>query len=132
MTDVTDAQRLRERMRTDLKTAMKARDAMVVSALRTTLAALDNAEAVDASDGPAIGDGPIAGAQAGVGSTEVPRRELAMSEVRAVLDVQVAERVSAAADYARLGRDAEAERLRGEAEVVQGYVALLATGGEAG
>ncbi|MFF2391084.1 hypothetical protein [Nocardia sp. NPDC058114] len=39
---------LRERLRAALKTAMKARDLGAVTALRSALAAIDNAEAIDA------------------------------------------------------------------------------------
>ena len=125
MTELTDVQGLREQLRADLKTVMKARDAATVSALRTTLAALDNAEAVVVSDASARVSGAIAGAQSGVGSTEVSRRVLSLAEMRAILETQVAERVSAAADYKRLGRDDESERLRQEADVVRRYLDLL-------
>lgn len=125
MTELTDVQGLREQLRADLKTAMKARDAATVSALRTTLAALDNAEAVVVSDASTRVSGAIAGAQSGVGSTEVSRRVLSLAEMRAILETQVAERVSAAADYQRLGRDDESERLRQEADVVRRYLDLL-------
>ena len=46
----TPAQSLRTRMRTDLRRAMKARDAAAVAALRTALAGIDNAEAVVSSE----------------------------------------------------------------------------------
>jgi uncharacterized protein len=63
---------LRDLLRRDLGTALKARDAEAVAALRTTIAAIDNAEAVDTTT-------------IGVGSTEVPRRDLSMDDARAIL-----------------------------------------------
>lgn len=114
---------MRARLRADLKAAMKAREPEAVSALRTALAAIDNAEAVPV-DGAAGSptDGPIAGATAGAGSTEAARRELSAGEVRALLAAEIAERVSAAEGYEAGGQREAADRLRREAEVLRRYV----------
>ncbi len=114
---------VRARLRADLKVAMKAREPEAVSALRTALAAIDNAEAV-AVDGHAgaLADGPIAGAMAGAGSTEAARRVLSMEDVRALLEAEIAERVAAAEGYDAGGQGEAADRLRREADVLRGYV----------
>ncbi len=68
----------------DMRQALKARDAAVVGALRSLLARIHSAEAVAA---PAtVGDSAkIAGAQQGVGSTEVARRELTLADLQQVI-----------------------------------------------
>ena len=114
--------RLRDRMRRDLRTAMKTREPAIVSALRTTLAALDNAEAVEVPPEDGALGGPVAGARAGVGSTEVARRTVSMDEVLGVLEEQITDRLAAADQYEALNRWSEAERLRQEANVIRGYL----------
>lgn len=119
----SDLPELRARMRRDLTVAMKARQADVVSALRTALAAIDNAEAVDVPPGDTVtASGPVAGAQAGVGSTEAARRVLSIEEVYALLETQIAERVAAADQYDAHGRHDMADRLRREAGILRSYV----------
>ena len=113
---------LRDWMRRDLRTAMKAREPAIVSALRTTLAALDNAEAVEVPPEDGALGGPVAGARAGVGSTEVARRTLSMDEVLGVLEEQITDRLAAADQYEALNRWSEAERLRQEGSVIRGYL----------
>jgi uncharacterized protein YqeY len=111
-------------MRRDLTAAMKARDRQAVAALRSTLAAIDNAEAVDAAAGgghPA-GEGAIAGAAVGVGAAEVERRTLTAAETEAIVRREVAERQHAADAYERAGQAPHAERLRAEAERLNAYL----------
>lgn len=87
---------LRPRMRQALPEAMRARDKAAVSALRSTLAALDNAEAVpldeSATPGPAIEQTPT-----GAGATEAARRELSEHTVAGIVRAEAEERLEAAA-----------------------------------
>lgn len=77
MTPDTSPQALRDALRRDLTRAMKAREPDAVSALRTAIAAIDNAEAVPApDDSPATTSGHIAGARAGIDAAEAARRNL--------------------------------------------------------
>jgi uncharacterized protein len=117
-------------MRRDLTAAMKARDKPAVATLRSTLAAIDNAEAVDAAAGgghpvgegagaeAAGADAAIVGAALGVGAAEVERRVLTAAEMEAIVRREVAERERAAEDYERAGQAPHAERLRAEAELL--------------
>jgi hypothetical protein len=107
MEDSPDAARLRDRLRAALKAALTERDAIATAALRSAVSAIDNAEAVDKPHNP--------GVRLGVGAGEIARRELSMREIVEVLRGEVTERVSAAAEYDRLGRAAQAARLRAEA-----------------
>lgn len=115
---VADAWRMR--LRADLTAAMKARDTDAVSALRTMMAAIDNAEAVALPDGVrADARNAIAGATSGVGSTEVARRVLTQDEIHALVLAQVREREDSAATYRAHGRSEDADRLLREASILQ-------------
>jgi len=130
---------VRARMGRGLVVAMKARDQQAVAALRSTLARIDNAEAVDAdgldadgldADGldaePALyrGDGrpAVAGSVLGVGAAEVDRRVLTPDEVAAVVGDDVEEREMAAEVLERVGRPDHAERLRAQAKLLTTYL----------
>jgi uncharacterized protein YqeY len=120
---IDDPQTLRSRLRADLVAAMKARQPEVVSALRTTLAAIDNAEAVAVPETSVdVASGPIAGARTGVGSTEASRLDLSIDDLRAILEEQVADWLAAAGQYDTLGRQEAATRLRREADVLEKYL----------
>jgi uncharacterized protein YqeY len=112
---------LRQRLRTALPAAMKAGDRLAVSALRATLAALDNAEAVDrtptADRSLAIEQSPV-----GVGAAEVARRVLTSADVEHIVRTEVAEREAAAREYDRVGRSERADQLRGEARVLSAHL----------
>jgi uncharacterized protein YqeY len=119
----TDSDRLRAALRGDLVTAMKARDTDAVAALRTAIAAIDNAEAVDRPDGAsATTSEHFAGAHVGVGSTEVARRDLTLDDVQAIVSEQMAERLIEADRYGQLGRREAAARLRREATALAKYM----------
>jgi uncharacterized protein len=113
---------LRDRLRTALPTAMKARDRTAVAALRSALAALDNAETVKIDDRTATGQA-IEQVAIGVGTTEVERRMLTESEMTALIRREVTERETAAADYESAGHDDRATRLRAEAGVLAAHLA---------
>ncbi len=112
---------LRERLSASLGAAMRGRDDVAVSALRSALAALDNAQAVDAAQpgGPVVATHPrLAGTAAGIGAAEVERRSLTENEERGVLQAEIDERLSAAGQFDLGGRPDRAERLRAEAAVL--------------
>jgi uncharacterized protein len=114
---------LRERLRGALPAAIKARDAAAVAALRSALAAVDNAEAADAAQAPpGAVHADLAGTVAGVGAAEVARRRLSEAQVVAIVRAELAEREAAARDYERAGHRPQAERLRAEAGVLGGYL----------
>jgi uncharacterized protein YqeY len=118
-----DARALRSMLRSDLVAAMKARQPEVVSALRTAIAAIDNAEAIEVHDSVEVrASRHFAGAQAGVGSTEAARRVLSIGEVRSLLEAQVSDRIAEADRYDALNQRAAASRLRREADVLRRYL----------
>jgi uncharacterized protein YqeY len=119
----SDAEALRATLRRDLTAAMKARDSDAVAALRTAIAAIDNAEAVAAPQAaPAAASAHFAGARAGLGAAEAPRRQLAGDELQAILRDQIAEYAREAGRYAGHGQDAAAERLRNQASLLSAYL----------
>ena len=105
---------IRARLRSALAGALKARDTSTVSALRTTLSSIGNAEAVD--PGPTrlarTSSAHFAGAVAGVGAGEAERRRLTEADVAAIVRAEAAEREAAATEYERGGHAEEAARLR--------------------
>lgn len=111
----TAASRLRARMTTDLTAAMRERDRVRVAALRSLMAALDNAGAVP-SDArawpPAIG----------LGAAEAPRRELDHRTVHAIVAEEIRTREVAAGEYRDVSRPDAAARVEAEAEALRPYL----------
>ncbi|MBA2640242.1 MAG: GatB/YqeY domain-containing protein [Nocardioidaceae bacterium] len=91
--------RLKDHLRRDLTTAMKARDSLRSSTLRMALTAVTNAE--------------VAGAQA---------RELTDDEVTRVLVAEAKKRREAAAAYAAADRPELADKERAEADLLADYL----------
>jgi uncharacterized protein len=105
-------------LRRSLLTARKQRDTARVSALRSVLGTIDNAETPETVVVAAQPNGPIAGAVAGVGATEVARRELSEEQIRHVVQSEIDERRSAAEDFVAGGRSDRAAALRAEAAIL--------------
>jgi hypothetical protein len=121
---VADTGGIERRLRDALKQSLRARDGAAVAALRSALAAIDNAGAVEvAQTPPAAGDEHVAGSLAGVGVAEVERRELTEPELIALVRAEVPERQVGAGEYERHGHGGRAERLRHEAAVLSGVLA---------
>lgn len=108
---------LRLRMRQALPEAIRARDKAAVSALRSTLAALDNAEAVPVGEaelrGLALEESPV-----GAGTTEAVRRELTERAVVDIVRAEADERLEAAARLTAPAHADRAARLHAEAAVL--------------
>src|SRR5215212_7526934 len=115
---------IRARMRRGLVDAMKARDQQAVAALRSTLARIDDADALDAEPALYSGEGhpAVAGSVLGVGAADVDRRVLTPEEMAALVRDDVEEREIAAEVLVRVGRPDQAERLRAQAKLLTGYL----------
>lgn len=96
---------------------MRARDKTAASALRATLAALDNAEAapVDEADmrGLALEHSPV-----GVGVTEAARRELSECDVAVIVRAEATERLDVAVQLTAPAHADRVAQLRAEAAVL--------------
>jgi uncharacterized protein len=133
---------VRARLRLALTDALRARDIIAVSALRSALGAIGNAEAVAAETvaaepvdteavaagpAPAPGPGPgspyVAAAAVGLGATEARRRSLSTAETEQIVRAEAGERQRAAREYERAGHADQADRLRREARVLISVVA---------
>ncbi|WP_089157572.1 GatB/YqeY domain-containing protein [Micromonospora sp. NBS 11-29] len=90
---------LKDRLTADMRTALKARDALTTSTLRMALAAVGNAE--------------VAGRE---------KRELSDDEVLAVLTKEAKKRREAAAAFADAGRADQAGKETAEGEVLERYL----------
>jgi uncharacterized protein YqeY len=114
---------IRDRLQTALRAALRARDKTAASALRSALAAIDNASAVAPEPAPGVASGPhFAGAAVGLGAGEAPRRGLTAGEAERIVRAEIAEREAAATGYERAGHADRAARLRREAAVLQSAV----------
>jgi uncharacterized protein YqeY len=119
VTEIATADEWRSWLREALTSAMRERRVSAIKALRSTLSAIDNAEAVDATEALTPDPGPIAGAVSGLGAGEVARRQLTSDDVRAIIQREIDERLAAALDYERAGREERAGELRAEAAVIE-------------
>jgi uncharacterized protein len=121
--DVADSE-IRQRLQLALREALRARDTIPTSALRSALAAIDNATSVPAAPTPAAGSsGPyVAGAAVGLGAGEAERRALTEADIEEIVRAEVAERRAAARDYDQAGHAQQADRLRREAQVLSGII----------
>jgi uncharacterized protein YqeY len=96
---MADMSELKDRLRADLTTAMKARDELRSGTLRMVLSAVTNAE--------------VAGKQA---------RELSDDDIVGVLTTEAKKRREAATAFSDAGRTAQAEREVAEAGVIADYL----------
>lgn len=113
---------MRAILRDDLKTALKDKDRVAIAALRSALAAIDNAEAVPLDQPaapPVLENEHVAGAAVGLGAAEVERRHLTDADLRDIVAHEIRERTTSADEYDHLGRADAADRLRAEAAVLE-------------
>lgn len=113
--------RMRTSLRRDLTAALKARDRVSVAALRSALAAIENAEALPADQLPASAANEPWSAN-GVGAAEAQPRHLTEADLREIVEREVRERSVAADEYEQIGRHDRAESLRSEAAVLSRYL----------
>jgi uncharacterized protein len=106
-------------LRRHLSTAVREHDRPATSALRSAMAALDNAEAVQLSEGfqPEASQ-HVAGGVAGLGAAEMERRVLDAESQRAIVRAEIESRLTAATTYEQHGQSARAAELRLGADVL--------------
>lgn len=113
------ASQIKKRLRTDLRTAMKGRNALLTRVIRSLMAAIDNAEA------PALTlerTTPVQH-QFENRSAEVERLQLDWPAVHNILRAELQERERAAAEFDRLEMPDRAAELRSEADAIKHYFA---------
>lgn len=114
----SDITSVRTALRAAIVDAMRSRDREAAATYRTALAAIDNAEAVPATQAPRAG--AIESASLGVGVADAPRRTLTELQMRGI--------VAAEADALREAAQAPAPRadsLRREADRLRRLLAAL-------
>lgn len=104
------AKAMRQILQTDLRAAIKGRQALDVAVLRGLIAAIDNAGAV-----------PLA-AKSQPTQHEVERRHLDSSEVQALLRREYEAHQAAVSEFARLGRSVESEWANSATAIVSRYL----------
>lgn len=103
---------------------MKARDTPSRNAIRSALAAIENAEAVVVDD-PAhltATSEHVAGAAVGLGAAEAQRRELDEDETLEIVSAERDERLAAAAALRAAGREDRAAELEAEASALDAFL----------
>ena len=111
---------LRDRLRTALTAALKNRDRGQASTIRAILAAIDNAEAVEA--GATVRAGAVEASPVGAGAAEVARRELSEADVVRIVRREIEEQHRAAGVFEKSGRADRAAELRGAAEMISRFL----------
>jgi 2'-5' RNA ligase len=113
---------LRDRLRTGLRHAMRARYRDAVAAIRSALAAVDNAEAVplDPNDHRHRA-GAIEGAAVGLGAAEVDRQSLTEADVVAIVTREVQEREHALSVVADVAPE-RVETIRAEVAALRAFL----------
>jgi uncharacterized protein len=119
---------VRQRLRGALRGAMRSRDVPAASALRSALAAIDNAEAIPVSDTSATATSSphFAGIAAGLGAAEAQRRDLTEAQTLEIIEAEIAGRLTAAAKYERGGLAEQGGRLRREAQLLSDVIGSAA------
>jgi uncharacterized protein YqeY len=124
-----DASVFRDRLRRDLRAALKSRQPETISTLRTMIAAIDNAEAIHPeAESPRCADGIIAHSSAGIGSTEAPRRELGMADIQAIVRGLIFEYETHGERYRAMRQHEAAERLQRKANILHTYLSMHDSG----
>lgn len=103
---------VRNRLRSDLVTARKARHPTEVSMIRTLIAAIENAEAIEADGSKEH--------KVGLGHDQ-PRRELTDDDIAAIMEKERTEVVDAITHYRDLGLTAHLDELEERLRVVDRY-----------
>ena len=92
---------------------------IAVSALRSALSAIANAEAtLVAAPQAALGGPHFAGSAAGLGAGESPRRHLSRAQMDEIVRAEISDCQAAAHEYEQAGHADRAARLRSEAQVL--------------
>lgn len=117
---MNDESGLRERLAAELKAAMKSRDRVALSALRSALARIANAEAVPIDTLRAAG--AIEEGAVGVGAADAPRRDLDDAAVRALVEAEADEHDHAAGLLESSGQTELAASLRTQAQTLRSFL----------
>jgi len=85
-------QKIKLQLSADLRKAMKEKDAIAIKTIRSLISEIDNAGAVIVEQPKVMPmSGGIAGATDGIGSSEVPRRELSEKEIQEIIQKEINE-----------------------------------------
>lgn len=114
---------LQARLRRDLTTAMKQRHHDDISALRTLIADIDNAHAINPPN-PTVDDASrhVAGARHGVGSTDAARTELSLADIHQIIEQNIDAHLANADHHEHHGQIEKAHRLRHQANHLGRYL----------
>lgn len=113
---------VRSRLAADLSQAMKEKNAVASQAIRSLLAGIDNAGAVQVEEPVTMPmAGGIAGATEGVGSTEAPRIELSDEDIKQIIQKEIDE-MAEAAELIKGSARPEVEQLAEKINLLKKYL----------
>ena len=85
-------EKIKLKLSTDLKTAMKEKNEIAIKTIRSLISEIDNAGAVIIEEPKVMPmSGGIAYATDGIGSSEIPRKELSEIEIREIVQREIDE-----------------------------------------
>jgi len=115
---------IRQALRDALPGALRARGTPARNAIRSALAAIENAEATTVPDGAGVvaTSEHVAGAAAGLGAAEVERRELDDEHILEIVSAERDDRLAAATDYRSRGQEQRASELEAEAAALDAFL----------
>lgn len=112
----SEADAFKQRVRADLRVAMKEGQKSETKVPRALLSAIDQAEALPVEKGPYVQY------DFGSGSAEAARRDLDEAALRSVIEREIDERDGARSEFVRLGMTERAEAMSEEAGVLARYL----------
>lgn len=114
---------LQARLRRELTVAMKQRRQDVISTLRTLIADVDNAHAIDPPHST-VEDASrhVAGARHGIGTTDTARAELSLAGIHKIIEQNVDEHLANADLHESCSQLENAHRLRLQADHLRQYL----------
>jgi uncharacterized protein len=116
--------KIKEKLSADLKNAMKERDVVAIKTIRSLISEIDNAGAVIVKEPKVMPmSGGIAGATDGIGSSEVPRRELSEIEIRQIIQKEIDE-ITKTTKLVKQHSQLDTEQFIKQIEILKKYLTL--------
>ena len=115
-------EKIKLKLSADLKNAMKEKNEIAIKTIRSLISEIDNAGAVIVEKPKIMPmSGGIAGATDGVGSSEVPRRELSEIEIRQIIQKEIDE-ISKTIELVKQHSQLDTEQFIKQIEILKKYL----------
>jgi uncharacterized protein YqeY len=109
----------------DLKNAMKEKDEIAIRTIRSLISEIDNAGAVIVETPKVMPmSGGIAGATDGIGSAEVPRKELSETDIKNIIKKEI-EEISNTIELVKQNSQLDTKQFTKQIEILENYLNIL-------